>query len=490
MSSLRHSTLTLGLLVGIASSLWVALLGRPEYPLDDAYIVQHAVQGLLTGEETRFIGARPVDGATSPIHLLLVTSLSLILPIAWSQWVIGTLALFAYLLGILKLSHQNGLSTRLSWLLVFLGVLSGVNVQHLMNGLETTLAMASITWCLVLFQNPGLSKPGAFLLGVLPFVRPELGALSLLLTLRWLAQAHSLSVLKKELPGLLLFIALGIAIPILFIGATGGHLFPETASAKAYFFAEGCLPLGQKLILASVAWLGFYSTLGVAGIGFAGLVNKPSSHIALGFISIFFIAFALRLPGAFTHNWFRYPYVLMPFLILGWIDLLAIPNGKIVRITRTIFCASLLLAVIGLPKQLSEYQRGIEVSRVELAGVSDWINAHLEDNAILLVHDAGYISLKGTQSLVDLVGLKTPSNIEIHKNHTYKACSRDPSAIDLIARRNRVTHFVVLDEWDQIFHLTDGLKDTGWALNRVDGERGASLYKVYQLVEASQGTHK
>jgi len=137
-----------------------------------------------------------------------------------------------------------------------------------------------------------------------------------------------------------------------------------------------------------------------------------------------------------------------------------------------------------------EYEKGIQISRFELAGVSEWISTHLPAEAILLVHDAGYISLKGTHTLVDLVGLKTPSSIEIHKNLTFRGCTRDPLAIDLIARRNHVTHFVVLDEWDQIFHLTDALRATGWRLTRTDEERGPTRYKVYQLVAENDAAQK
>lgn len=483
MLHLGKSRLMLGFLIGMASALWVFHLGQPEYPLDDAYIVQHAAHGLLAGEENRFIGAKPIDGATSPIHLLLVTALSLLLPVSWAQWVIGTVAVFAYLLGIQRLAHQNGLSPFISWLLILLSVLGGLTLQQLLNGLESTLAMAAITWCLVLFREPIPPRSGGLLLGALPFVRPELVALSCLLVLRWLLNAHAMGLLKKEIPRVILTLAAGASIPILFILATGGHLFPETASAKAYFFAEGCLPLGQKFTIATFSLLGFYGTLGLAAIGFAGLVASPASRISLAFIGIFLFAFALKLPGALTHNWFRYPSLLIPFLIEGWIGLLTLSSGVIARMALPLLYASVFMAILGLPKNHIQYARGIEISRVELAGVSDWIGTHLPREAILLVHDAGYISLKGSQALVDLVGLKTPSSIDIHKRLTFQECRRDPSAIDLIARTHQVTHLVVLDEWDQLFHFTDALRDTGWRVSRMDRERGPALYKVYALVK-------
>jgi hypothetical protein len=354
-----------------------------------------------------------------------------------------------------------------------------------MNGLETTLAMATTIWSLVLFREPIPKKPGAILIGILPFVRPELGALSLLLAFRWILHAYHLRILKDELLNLVVCLAIGMAIPVLFIITNGGHLFPETATAKAYFFAEGCLPLNQRLTIATVSMLGFYGTLSVFAVGFAGLSTALLRGLILSFIAVFFLAYALKLPGALTHNGFRYPYLLMPFLMAGWVELLSISHGKMVLIARILLGTSLLWAIIGLPKNWSEYQRGIQISRIELAGVSDWIDQHLGKEEILLIHDAGYISLKGSQSLVDLVGLKTPSSIEIHKNLTWTECARNPVAIDFIARRNHATYFVVLDEWDEIFHLTDALRATGWEVNRSDTDRGPTLYKVYHLVPST-----
>jgi hypothetical protein len=100
MSLLRNPTLIFGSLVGTTAFVGAFLLGHPECLLDDAYILQYAAQGILEGKESRILAAQAMDGATSPFHLLFITALSLALPVSWSPWVAGTLALFAYLLGI------------------------------------------------------------------------------------------------------------------------------------------------------------------------------------------------------------------------------------------------------------------------------------------------------------------------------------------------------------------------------------------------------
>jgi uncharacterized membrane protein len=66
--------------------------------------------------------------------------------------------------------------------------------------------------------------------------------------------------------------------------------------------------------------LGFYGTFDVFAVGFAGLSTAPLRGLILSFIAAFFLAYALKLPGALTHNGFRYPYLLMPYLMAGWMS--------------------------------------------------------------------------------------------------------------------------------------------------------------------------
>jgi hypothetical protein len=39
----------------------------------------------------------------------------------------------------------------------------------------------------------------------------------------------------------------------------------------------------------------------------------------------------------------------------------------------------------------------------------------------------------------------------------------------------------LLEQWDRLHHLQDTLRKAGWQLQRVDGERGESDYRVYAL---------
>jgi len=130
----------------------------------------------------------------------------------------------------------------------------------------------------------------------------------------------------------------------------------------------------------------------------------------------------------------------------------------------------------------------IEFARIELAGVSDWVATHVPADAVVMVHDAGYISLQGRQPLVDLVGLKTPASVEAHRRFTWSQCRRDPRAMDAIARASGARYLVVLDDWDRIFELSAGLRQAGWSVLRADGERGATQYSVYRIAQPASGT--
>lgn len=177
--------LVLGVITALASLSWGLWLKSPVFPLDDAYIVQHAAQGVLSDGEHRFPGATPMDGSTSPFHLLTIVLLSHWMPIPWAQWAVATSAVVLYLCGIVVLAAQFHVSRFNTWILIVLAAVGGSGAFQLLNGLETTLAMGVVTWALIFLKDPTPNRIGAFLIGTMPFVRPELGALSLLLVVRW-----------------------------------------------------------------------------------------------------------------------------------------------------------------------------------------------------------------------------------------------------------------------------------------------------------------
>jgi hypothetical protein len=467
----------LGVLALLAS--WLAWLGRPDFPLDDAYILQHAVERLLGGGENRFPGVSPVQGLTSPAHAMLVSLPALLMPAPWAQMLVALAACLAVLAGVYRLARDEGVARGDSVLLTALAPIAGLTLYHIPNGLETGLAMAAMLWTLVLYRTPVPRRRWhALLLGWLPFIRPEIGALALLVMGRALWRSRRAGAPATPL---LLWPLLGALPPLLFLALAGGDLLPGTLLAKAYFFAEGCRPLAAKLWFAAQAITRFLDQLGLAGIGFLGLLVARQRGVLVAFLGGFLAAYVLYLPGALFHNWSRYLYLLIPLLIAGWIGLLAASGPALRIMARVGLALAVLTSAWTVPVALSTYAEGIRITRVELAGVSRWLARNANGNDPVLIHDAGYLSLLGRQPLVDLVGLKTPSSVAIHRDRTWAACGRDPRALDLIARRGGVRYAVFLTDWDRLFGLSDSLRATGWRVERADGERGDTRYKVYRL---------
>jgi len=466
---------------------WAVWLGRPDYPLDDSYIVQHAVDGLLHGGETRFIGSTPLQGVTSPATLLPTTALALLLPTPWAQLVVTALAAVLYLVGVYRLGAAAGLGEGWCALLALLALLAGRSVFQLLNGLETGLAMSAVTWLLVWFRDAEPRRRWHYaLVGVLSFIRPELAALSILVMLRawWSMRRHEPPVAAAAA---LAWTAAGAAPVVLFLVASHAAVLPNTVSAKAYFFAEGCLPMHDRLARVRQFGGAFLDGLGLASLGFFALPLSGAASLGLAFIPIFLLAYALRLPGALFHNEYRYLHLLVPFALAGWAAFAARPGRADRLMSRALLLAAVGGAAMTVRQAWARYVERIEFARIELAGVSGWVAAHVPPDAVVMIHDAGYISLRGPQPLVDLVGLKTPSSVEANRRFTWAECRRDPRALDEIARESGATYLVVLDEWDRIFELSDGLRRMGWSVLRVDGERSAAQYGVYRIAPSASG---
>lgn len=469
----------------IAIAAWFHWLGQPDYPLDDAYIVQYIVERLLHGGVSRFAEAAPFDGATSPVHVLLITLLAIWLPVDWAQLLLAASSFLLYVYGVFCLARREHISVAESAIVAALSALSGLSLYHFMNGLETGLAMAAIVWALLAFRDPLPEKFWhGLLLGILPFIRPELAALSLC----FLVRAFWSSVLdRKGISACIAVVAWPLFAGLLFASVlilAGGSPLPGTVSAKLYFFAEGCLPLDSKMEMVGFIAADFLLGLGVACVGFVGLYYSRYGRLGLAFIVAFFTAYMVQFPGALHHNGFRYLYLITPFMVLGWVGLIAASSGVVLTVARSAMAIAVMHACIGVSATMAKYEEDISMSRVERAGVSRWVDENVADDAIVMVHDAGYISLHGKHRLIDLVGLKTPSNIKVHRDFTWARCSRDPKAIDRIALQSAARFLVVLDEWDQAFKLTESLQLMSWEVRRVDGRRGSrTAYKVFQIAK-------
>ncbi|HUT75269.1 MAG TPA: hypothetical protein VM221_10620 [Armatimonadota bacterium] len=473
----------------IAFILHAAIYGAPVFTVDDAYITLHNAQVLHSGRDPNFASTPALAGATSAIHLALVYGLMFALPAAWAGAGALWLAILAYALGLARLAFLHRAPALGAVLLVALGLMVARVTYQLLNGMETGLAMAGLVWALALFNDPMRRRWVPVACGVLPFLRPELVVVSgLLLVLHarreWRAAPATADPVRPVVIAILLAVA--AAAPwVLWYWVTTGAPYASTIGAKRAFFAEAYAPTDLKLyeaVLPALVHFGHY--LGFLLLGVPLLFLTPTGAVGLAFIGAVIAAYLMDFPGAFLHCEQRYLYVLLP------VFLYAIASGFAQRAkwVRTAALAILVLALvqsaIWLPQRWREHRAGVAFTTEELEGVAAWCRQNLSPDTLLLVHDVGYISYATSFRMVDFVGLKTPSSIPYHLSYSLPTRGRDRAlAVHAIALRSGPAYLVMLQKWDDIFYLTDGLRVLGWTVDRVSPARA---YVVYRLTPPPQ----
>lgn len=467
--------------VAVAAALWVFYTRGEAFPLDDAFIVQHSVHGMLSGGEARFMGSAPGDGVTSPLYALLVALLAWALPVPIAHALVSALCMVALAAAFVEMGRRHLMVAWAQPLLAAGGLTAGLTISQLANGLETGMAMATVAWAIVAFDRTSpVPRWGLALLSALPFIRPELAALSGALALFALSQA------VNRTRGALTTLAISGAAFAGVVWLVFGSLVSTTAEAKAMFFAEACLPLGVKWRVALGAVEGFVAALGIASVGFLLVARSRLWPVALIFGCAFFAAYLLTLPGALHHNHYRYLYLLAPFALLGWATCLCDRIEWVRRTAQVTGVLALLLSIASAPSALRAHAAEVERHSTDNREMAAWVSANVPHDAVVLVHDAGAVSLYGSQPLIDLVGLKSPFSIVVHRETTAAACGRVPLAVSAIAMQGNAEYLVVTQDWDQFFRITESLRVTGWSVNRADVERGETFYRVYAITRPSR----
>jgi len=462
--------------------------GPPVFPVDDAYITLHNAQVLVHGGDAHFPGVPALAGATSVVHTVLIACL-----LPWTSgpenasYVAAGLAVCLFAVGIVRLLRALGASPWRALGVVVLGLTVSKMPHQLFNGLETGLALAGLTWAMAL----SLSPPSPWrrrllpvLCAQLPFLRPELIVPSaLLLALQLWETARDRPVPIPELARQLALAATGAAPWFFAHLASFGAVAPSTIEAKRLFFAEGCLEVVTKLRYCSAALGTFLGGLGFLCVGFALLYRSWVGRVGWVFFAVFVAVYLAAFPGALSHYENRYLYVLVPFALCGIGSLLGEGSSS-----RSVMAGTALVALLGLqlvftlPETLDWHRRTRFFTWNE-GNVTASVLADLPQDSVVLVHDIGYISFISQLRLVDLVGLKTPESIALHRRLTYPSCggAGREEAIGIIAREAGPTHAIVLDHWDQIFGITDALRRSGWILTTLRDPRPHRGYYVYQL---------
>lgn len=450
---------------------------RPiRFPLDDAYITIANAQQILTGAVDSY-GQHLPSGATSLVHLLLLAAAGWLLDMPLALMLLSMLATLIYALGLYRAVMSIGGHRWFAVAATLAGLFAAHAWYQLNNGLETGWAMAALAWCIYLAQFPQDKVKQtwlAALLGVLPFIRPELGLLSATLAVSAALRLYREPVQLARL-GVMTLVVAGILAGLALL--TVGALLPQTAGAKVAFFADAGRSLGQRLAITLII-LGT-APLAFVLLGLAALPRIRQGWAFVAFVLLFLAASTLSLPSGLSHNEQRYLYPLMPLAIAGWAAIAAHPQlmgGK----ARVLVSLAALLAATGvLTSGWQAYRDGLGFTADQEKLVA-WARRNLPPDARILIHDAGYVGWQTRFRLIDVVGLKSPGSIAVHRRYTLPSAGKDRGmAVAEIARRARPTHAIVLDQpfWGDIAGY---LEQAGWTLQPLRPDRDA-LYQLYRL---------
>lgn len=464
------------------------------FPLDDAYIVLHNAQVLHWGYDPNYPTAAALSGTTSAVHLALVALLFFLVTPVNALIFISWVAILLYAIGLLRLAFLLRASCLQASVFLVTGLTMGYAPFQLLNGLETGLVMATVTWVIIIFTTPHTHAWRyvlPFLCGIMPFLRPELALLSLLLLLlRWRLyqkENQSKTILYRLIVNDLLLATVGALPWMLWYWIDTGAAIPQTIAAKMAYYAETKLSLGSKLAWAGRGIFGIIMAinfLGVLGMSVL-LLTTALGRIGLLFILIFVATYIYTAPAMLQNsfNAGRYFYPCLPILLYGAISSIK-SNDKILRyFANFILAITLCTSLWHLPQHWRYYVTWRSACAKAFSNITQWCQQNLPKNAIILIHDAGYLAFTTHFHLVDMVGLKTPSSVYYHQHISVPTEGKGRNlAIGEICKKNHVQFIVIEKNWEKSFKITPGLKLQGWQLDTLyPHTEEVFSYAVYRI---------
>jgi hypothetical protein len=447
--------------------LTVLLFARPSLPLDDAYITLHNARALLAGgADPVYAGSTALTGATSAVHLVLIAILGLVLPLELASKLVTLIAILLYAAGLVVLLRRLQCPPVARAVLLVTGLMVGYMPYHLLNGLESGLAVAAIVWGLALIDSKWLP----LLCGTMPFVRPELAFLAapLFFYRCWLD--------RRDLRRLVCngALALVAALPWLILYAVyTGWPIPNTGGAKVAFFAEATL--GWRARWEILLWVVISGLFGPLWLSIPVLARRPAGLCALVFLICWIGLTAFVFPGGLHHNWFRYVSMILPALLLGWGMLFARKSAWHLPLLALLLGWTLFTGATGVRIYLDR-------SHTEaLDRAAKFIDAKLPRDSVILVHDAGYLAWAlPDRRLVDVVGLKSIASMAWHRRYTAQTGNRDV-ALNGIATGAKAEYLVALADPPRFWGgLPLALERSGWTLQPLSPVKDHE-YVVYRI---------
>ncbi len=451
---------------------------------DDTYIIIHNVQVLIAGVDTNYSGVSPLAGTTSLFYLALIRLFACFLSSLWALYIISWVAILVYALGLLRLSFIYAASSMQAIFVVISGLLLGYTPYILLSGLETGWALAALTWT-VIFIVTERRIARNLLLGLLPFIRPELILLTFILGISytpiyWRQHKSAKFVILNLLIDLFTMSIIALPFALWYFIALGTP-FPQTLSAKRYFFAEEGTALSQKCFTTINQFVGFGDSMGIFNLisMLTLMLLRPLSRLFLLFFLVFLLLYLIDFPDGLVNQAYRYLYIWLPLMIYGVLACIQHRNILIKIFANMILILLFSCSLFYSPTHLKTYLAVYRAVAQEQILLKTWYEKNIPPGSTILVQDAGYIAYATHFHLIDLVGLKTPAIIRYHREITFPSAGQKRAlAIADIIRATHPQYLIITTQWNQFFQLEKGLKTQG-----IDLRQQAILnnYLVYRL---------
>lgn len=455
-SGVRAAILIAAALPAIVAFFRGALPGW--FPFDDSYISLSAARTFVEHHQIAVIRGRPLQGVTSPLHILLTGLLGLAVGIEWAARLVSLSSFVFIVVGAARWAETAAKDPRAYWAAGALCLFAGPLLFDIGNGMETSLFTALLVWS---FLHASVGSPtrarsiglGA-LLGLAMLTRPE-GAF---LTVAVIAPRLTLGLWKRDKGIVRSALLTGAAVAIVYAPylianlVYTGHVLPPTVNAKSMFFRSGAWewPTPSNLSMPFAFFFAGAEIVGLAGLAGLALGRRWAEG---AFLLIFYLSYLTRFPDALKHYRARYQHPIWPILAVGaallvvavarrldrrtWARRIVPPAAALILICATLFAAN---------RYRAQYNQDLVSTRDFLLPTVRYVNAHTPKGMYVAAHDVGALMYFGERYVVDVVGL-TDARVArmLAEDH------RGPAAIPDVLIKRRPYLLVLLRRWEEEF---------------------------------------
>ena len=426
------------LALGAAAVLAVHLYGGPSSG-DDTFIYMRYTSHALAGEGFEYNPGERSDGVTSPVWLALMTPVAAACGNTLGVWKLAGCVVFGAAVFLLVLALRSaGLGAGPAVLLAGFGALEPNTLRWTSSGMENGLVLLVVVAMMTTFRSAvGGRRASAetglgALLGLLPFVRPELAILAGVTAVAYAAPAGDGPRVRLR-PLIVAGIVAGV-LALITWGALG-RVVPQSVWAKAFLQGQ----VGPSYGISTVARI----VLSGAGGSLVLLACLPVSSMWLRrwrlalLVSLLVWVAALadrnQLVSSRYASYLAAPLVASAAWALAeaWRDGRRVGWRWLAAGAQVVLAASLLVYVF----PVTRVAEGEEIRRL-----ADAVRVQTDARARIALTEIGAFGFYSDRYIIDLVGLTDSEALAWRLDQQQSALTLDQLE-ELLVRR-RATHYV------------------------------------------------